>query len=602
MEKKTHRLPPGCGYQIVRRLGSGGEGTVYLVCHLSTEQLRAAKILTHVHGDRRHELDMMKHLDHPSLPKVIDVLEQEEDIWLIMEYIRGRRLDAMVGEGLSKAQLLLVARQLTEAVRYLHTRSEPILHLDIKPSNILIRPDGSLVLIDFGAAIRGHPGPEHGGGYGTKGFAAPEQLTKGAGIDARTDLFGIGATLYYCRCGKPPEAGGRTGGPLGAVIQKCLARDPQGRYRDCEQLCRAVGRVIKKDEFVRHLLPAFPVTTLMIFLLLFFFPHRGMLFLNGQDGAPGNGIPAETETEPDTQTKPETETEPDVPSEPETETETEPDARTGSDTETEPDTQTEPAAEGGMNPETETEAGIEAQVQEDPAKDCLRMLKRATADGVFDPEEETALRDLLYRVPDGSDETVLEQIREDEEKYGLLAYRIGLAYWYFYEGSGAKSTAAAWFERALQADWDPGGESRRTAAEVLARIGSYYGMLVQTSEERERLAMEWEYWKDLKELWRLFGEQEEEANIRMEEARELLSLEILKAYEIARCHETQEEMLRIISEIETYVSGSDRQGRIMQEREELMEQSRAARAAVERAFQELMGEENLWVEEESIGS
>ncbi|MCC8067193.1 MAG: protein kinase [Clostridiales bacterium] len=156
MEKWKNHLPRDSGYQIIRCLGSGGEGTVYLVCHLITEQLRAAKVLKNIGEGRKHELNMMKHLKHTSLPGVIDVLEEDGIIWLIMEYIHGQRLDYAVAKGMTETQVWSIARQLSEVLLYLHTRKVPVYHLDIKPSNILVRQDGSIVLIDFGASIRGH--------------------------------------------------------------------------------------------------------------------------------------------------------------------------------------------------------------------------------------------------------------------------------------------------------------------------------------------------------------------------------------------------------------------------------------------------------------
>lgn len=77
-------------YRMIRRLGSGGDGIVYLVEHVPTEQLRAAKRIEGSRaGERVNELNMMKHLHHPSLPQIIDILECAGQTWLVMEYIRG---------------------------------------------------------------------------------------------------------------------------------------------------------------------------------------------------------------------------------------------------------------------------------------------------------------------------------------------------------------------------------------------------------------------------------------------------------------------------------------------------------------------------------
>ena len=158
------KLPASYGrfeqeYCILRELGSGGEGKVYLVRHQVTEQLRAAKRLWKgTDADRLHELKMMKRLRHPSLPEVIDVLPEKDCIWLIMTYVKGQCLQELFGGGISEMEFFSIAGQLSEVLGYLHGRRMPILHLDIKPTNLLLKRNGRLVLIDFGAALQGQPG------------------------------------------------------------------------------------------------------------------------------------------------------------------------------------------------------------------------------------------------------------------------------------------------------------------------------------------------------------------------------------------------------------------------------------------------------------
>ena len=195
----------GRDYRKIRQLGKGGEGTVYLVQHCPTEQLRAAKLLkTDVPGRRLHELNMMKRLKHPALPQIFDAFEDQGQLWLILEYVRGKPLSGLTREELTPEVFFSAARQLTEVLAYLHTRKPPVLHLDIKPSNLLLRTDGHLMLIDFGAADFARPGLKLPVCYGTPGFAAPEQKKTGADIDARADFYGLGAALYYCLYGSAP--------------------------------------------------------------------------------------------------------------------------------------------------------------------------------------------------------------------------------------------------------------------------------------------------------------------------------------------------------------------------------------------------------------
>lgn len=162
------KLPASYGrfeqeYCILRELGSGGEGKVYLVRHQVTEQLRAAKRLWKgTDADRLHELKMMKRLRHPSLPEVIDVLPEKDCIWLIMTYVKGQCLQELFRGGISEMEFFSIAGQLSEVLGYLHGRRMPILHLDIKPTNLLLKRNGRLVLIDFGGSVAGTAGDSTG--------------------------------------------------------------------------------------------------------------------------------------------------------------------------------------------------------------------------------------------------------------------------------------------------------------------------------------------------------------------------------------------------------------------------------------------------------
>ncbi|MCD7885145.1 MAG: serine/threonine protein kinase [Lachnospiraceae bacterium] len=575
MEKQDNLLPEDCGYRIVRHLGSGGEGSVYLVCQLSTCQLRAAKIISHIKGDSRHELNMMKNLNHPSLPGIIDVLEMDKDVWLIMDYINGTRLDTAVSEGMSEKQVWSVARQLSNVLFYLHGRKTQILHLDIKPSNILLRQDGSLVLIDFGAAIRGHPGQDSYLGYGTRGFAAPEQYKKEGKVDVRTDIYGAGAVLYYCIYGKVPGSdkqvkrlGKTVSRRLLRIIHTCMSENPNDRYQNAQQFYKAVCEAENNFKMSGQFYKTAAVTLLLLVTVIFAFARLSVH--HQSDFALWNELSGTLDLEQ---------------SENETVEWVETDALTSDTIDAEKEYIRLLEMAVGMGLEQASECFRNAAVLF-PAdgKWYLSLIEWVTADGLFELEEETVVKELIYMIPSGNDATALELLKASGKEYGYVAFRIGLAYWYYYEGSGGKSAAAGWFNRAVSSQTEDSTESWLTQATILARIASYYGMLggIDTNEEREE--MEWEYWKDLKELWYLYLEGLESTAICSETAGELLAILILQAYELQQYGESGEEMIAMVESIKEFLADDSIEG-LEKEREMLEEQCAAAYSSIERLLQ-----------------
>lgn len=598
MAGKEYSLPENCGYRMIRRLGSGGEGTVYLVCHMNTEQLRAAKVLTNIRDNRRHELDMLKNLNHPSLPKVIDILEEGENTWLIMEYIQGCRLDQAVTHGLGQKQLWSVARQLSEVLVYLHSRKKPVFHLDIKPSNILLRPDNRLVLIDFGASIRGHPDERVNSGYGTPGFAAPEQQVKGACVDARTDLFGAGAVLYYCRYGKTPDPDRkwRRRAGMDRILAKCLETEPDRRYADSLEFYRAVCRGMRTEKRKKMLSGSFGAAALLVLsfsLLLSDLQSRQTtsLFLSVKSSVEsdeGEGVGTVIGEDQETGTLLEKGQESEQFFEKPGESEICFEQEGETETVTEDDVQTYSRLLGMASGLGFTQAIAcyreASALFPGDSEWYLSLLNQVTTDGLFDETEEQAVKDLIYTVQPDNGATALEMLGENKESYGEVTYRLGLAYWYFYEGSGGKSAAAWWFQCALETLEEESTAAWQATAVILARIGAYYGTLGNAGTNGETSGKEWDYWNDLNGLWNLFRSQEEDQVICAETAKELLSLLTLHAYDLRQKGGNREEMLETVSDIELFLN-DDFLVLDAEKSEDLTDLLQTARAAIERAFQ-----------------
>ena len=157
----------------------------------------------------RREAQTLLRLDHPLLPKFLDYLEEDQQAFLVMELVPGNNLAQRILESgpLSEETLLHYLMQLCEVLDYLHKQSPPVIFRDLKPSNVMLCPDGGLKLIDFGLAKSTYePGSEatHTGARGmvSPGFAAPEQY--GGGTDERSDLYSLGATAYFLATGTAP--------------------------------------------------------------------------------------------------------------------------------------------------------------------------------------------------------------------------------------------------------------------------------------------------------------------------------------------------------------------------------------------------------------
>ncbi len=198
-------------YEIIKILGAGAMGRVYLAHHLGLGDLRVAIKELEIHVDPetldlvasefQREATILAHLDHPGLIRASDFFEEEGQCYIVMEYIAGPTLYEVLEQSpgpLPVDSVLQWADQLCDGLEYLHSRTPPILHRDLKPGNILLDDLGRVRLIDFGIARFQGPAMRTAtvlAGAGTAGFAPVEQYS--GGTDERSDIYALGATLYY---------------------------------------------------------------------------------------------------------------------------------------------------------------------------------------------------------------------------------------------------------------------------------------------------------------------------------------------------------------------------------------------------------------------
>ena len=250
-------------YTILRKVGSGAMSDVYLASNEKANQQWAVKVVrkdgpvdSEIKKQRLAvEIEIMKDLRHEHLPRIIDVQEEVDSYIIIMDFVEGISLDkAMETEGgaLPQEDVLQWAIQLCETLHYLHTKDPPIIYRDMKPHNIMRRPDNTIALIDFGTAREYKDGNAADTiALGTKGYAAPEQFMDPNGkvqqTDARTDIYALGVTLHQLLTGKNPTLPPYEFRPireydptlhegLETIIQRCIQPDPDKRYQSAAEL------------------------------------------------------------------------------------------------------------------------------------------------------------------------------------------------------------------------------------------------------------------------------------------------------------------------------------------------------------------------------
>ncbi|MEI6181659.1 MAG: protein kinase, partial [Chloroflexales bacterium] len=193
-------------YQIVRQVGQGGFGFVYEARDIRLAKTVALKQTRFTDAQRKQaferEAQLLAQLKHTGLPPVTDHFSDTDGQFLVMEFIPGDDLATKLqqrGGPFPLAQVLQWADQLLEILAYLHNYQPPVCHYDIKPGNLKLAPDGSLMLLDFGLAKSSDSR--------ASGFSddySPHEQFAGTGTDARSDLYAAGATLYHLLVGTPP--------------------------------------------------------------------------------------------------------------------------------------------------------------------------------------------------------------------------------------------------------------------------------------------------------------------------------------------------------------------------------------------------------------
>ncbi|MCL2718167.1 MAG: serine/threonine protein kinase [Lachnospiraceae bacterium] len=256
-------------YELIREVGHGGAGLVYLAYDRHLQHEIAIKKLSFKRaktaGSLFHEVNMLKQMAHPALPIVYDFFHEDEvegnfstfdyepneggngykNEYMVMEYVRGTNLAEYIKKNgpIMKRQAVMFIEKLLSVIEYLHSFNPPFIYCDLKPENIMLADNNQIKLVDFGTAF-----VLYSSGNtvvsGTPGFTAPELLTTGSEYHENSDIYSLGAVLYFALTGKIPDTKrlvrnrAQTKIPRGIkrIIACCLHRNPEKRYQNVHQL------------------------------------------------------------------------------------------------------------------------------------------------------------------------------------------------------------------------------------------------------------------------------------------------------------------------------------------------------------------------------
>lgn len=243
-------------YEVLREIGRGGMSVVYLAMDTHLNKQWAVKEIRKKGSGKNDEIvvnsllaeaNLMKRLDHPALPRIVDIIDNGVTIYVVMDYIEGESLDKILNEYGSQPEDKVIewAMQIADALSYLHSQKPPIIYRDMKPANVMLKPEGNIKIIDFGIAREyKEQNLADTTVLGTKGYAPPEQYS--GQTDPRSDIFALGMTMHHLLTGVDPRNGEayapvRQWNPelsegIEIIIDKCVQPAAENRYQNCADL------------------------------------------------------------------------------------------------------------------------------------------------------------------------------------------------------------------------------------------------------------------------------------------------------------------------------------------------------------------------------
>lgn len=546
-------------YEILKLIGKGGMSQVYLAMDNNLNKQWAIKEIVKEARNRNNEIivqsaiaeaNMMKKLDHPCLPRIVDIINRDNVIYVVMDYIEGEPLSKVLQQDGAQPQEVVLewAESLCGVLEYLHSQNPPIIYRDMKPANVMLQPNGNVKLIDFGIAREyKEQNLEDTVSLGTKGYAAPEQFGGRGQTDARTDIYCLGVTLYHLLTGQNPcdppyelypirQYNPNLSAGLENIIIKCTQLNPADRFNSCAELLYALRHLDESDEGYRKKQKRKIGFVAGMFAASAVFLAGGFVF---------NYLKTETNNSNYDNFM--------------------------------------AVAQTSVVDEEKVENYVRAiGIKPDSVEPYIGIVDTYKSDASFTIEEENSLKKIIN--PN------LLLLRESEG-YDELAYEIGKTYWYYYEYGKTENddnqitrmtSSIQWFHDAVK--YGTPGSDNYQLANTYEQIGTFYKEITVRVNEASDKGMYIEYFNSLSTLLSGMGDEQSE----------MLKLEVCKlcmnsletyAYKIGTdgvSKESQTQMLdSIVSMVEGMETSSDKTNEM---KEEILKRTESARDSIEKAY------------------
>ena len=287
----------GKKYIIRDFIGAGAAGKVYLasdcrgICDFAIKEVNLNSSMGEsiVKESLILEVNILKSLKHRSIARVVDVVKENDSIFMITELAKGMNLAQILKSGgvFRQERVINIALQICDVLGYLHSRDCPVIYRDLNPSNIILTPGGKIILIDFGAVFMSSKQfPVMKNAFGTAVYAAPEQYDNISCIDERVDVYAFGRTLSVLLNGKDPAVDSKSSisSELEILIKNCTAYDKKKRYPSMAEVYYYL-RNMKELGFKWRMLQASRLLIFFITLCIGFLGLAGFSYTSDMTGA-----------------------------------------------------------------------------------------------------------------------------------------------------------------------------------------------------------------------------------------------------------------------------------------------------------------------------